>query len=296
MLSAPLALRAENPQAARRVVFSEGLKFCEGTVPYRQMILVSNFGSDELDPLNTNGKGYIMAVETHSDEPQLKTFIPADGNLSGPKGMAVHEGRLFIADVGKVVVYNLRNLKEKPAIVKFPEGDDFVNDIVAVSDLILVSVTNTGRIYAIDASKETDFSRAVPKLAGNVPGANGMAVVGTTLYVASYNPSGTPSAGNVIYYFDLLAPGSDMQKLSDDILPGQYDGIAVSEDGTKLYFSSWAAGEAASKIYTYNLANKEPVQTLDLGIDFGGPADISIKGGCLWIPDLPHSTVYGIPL
>ena len=37
--------------------YDQGLKFCEGTVKYKNALLVSNFGTEKLDPLNTMGKG-----------------------------------------------------------------------------------------------------------------------------------------------------------------------------------------------------------------------------------------------
>jgi len=279
-------------QPSSGMTFTEGLKFCEGTVPYRNMILVSNFGGYELNPMNTAGKGYIMAI----DGDKAHNFIPSDGLLSAPKGMCIHGNRLFIADVNKVVVYNLRSLKEKPITIQFPEGDDFVNDIVAVSDIILVSVTNTGRLYGIDASNPERLAETRPQFMGNVPGANGMVVNGNMLYIASYNPSGTPTQQNIIYAYDLSSPNGEIVPLSEDVQPGQYDGIAISEDLQTLYFTSWAAGDTPSTVYVYDIAKKQPIKTINFGIPFNGPADISIKGGYLWVPDLPESKVYRIPL
>ena len=41
-------------------VISEGLRFCESTYPYNGGLLIANFGTQELNPLNNEGQGYIM--------------------------------------------------------------------------------------------------------------------------------------------------------------------------------------------------------------------------------------------
>lgn len=40
-------------------IIRQDLRFCESTYPYDGGILVANFGSGQLDPLNAEGKGYI---------------------------------------------------------------------------------------------------------------------------------------------------------------------------------------------------------------------------------------------
>lgn len=277
-----------------RFVYEDGLRFCEGTTTYRNTLLVSNFGGKQLNPLNQDGMGYIVAI---SNDDKQKVFIPADGNLSAPKGMKVVGNYLYIADVNKVVVYNLKELKQKPQIVKFPADDLFVNDIESLGDMILVSVTNTGRLYGIDATNPKIVSTQTPQLIGNVPGANGLVVADNMIYIASYAPDEKPVAQNVIYAYDMYAKQNSMKKLISNLAPGQYDGIVLSPDGKSLIFSSWGDGkETKPAIYVYNLDGKSAARRLELGIDFKGPADMSIKGEYLYVPDLPASKVYRFPL
>lgn len=290
ILSAISIFLLSSVSAQQISTFAEGLKFCEGTVPYKNMMLVSNFGIDTCDPLNQQGKGYIMAVE---EDGTMRTFIEADGNLNAPKGMAVYDGHLFVADVGKVVVYNLRKTNEKPQVITFPAEDLFVNDIVAVGSIIIVSVTHTGKMYAIDASHIEALHGCKAQLLGEVPGANGMAVYDDKLYIASYNPNETPSAENVIYVADISNPSKELQKVIAELPAGQYDGIAVSQDGSRLFFSSWKTdAEEQPMIYSYDLVNKGAVRKMDYGVQFKSPADISIKDGFLWVPDLLNSKLY----
>lgn len=275
--------------AQSTIVFDQGLRFCEGSVPYKNMVLISNFGSSELDPLNAEGQGYIAAIEGD----QINTIIPAAGFLNAPKGMAVYANHLFVADVRRVVVFNLKKPKQKPRYVELGADDLFANDVAVLGDLILVSVTNTGRIYAIDATDVEHLGQA--NKIGKVEGANGMVVNGTKLYVASYDPGEKPSAVNVLYVYDLSTPKVPFKPLIKDLVPGQYDGMALSKDGERLYFSSWT-GSNGPAVYSYALSGKEPVRTLDFGVKFIGPADISVVGNVIYIPDLPASKVYRFTL
>lgn len=271
--------------------YTNGLRFCESTLPYKDMMLVANFGVEELDPLNTQGKGYISAIDNRG---QITTFIENDGNLSAPKGMAVLGGRLFVADVNKVVVYNLRKTSEKPQIIQFPDGELFVNDIITIGENVVVSVTNTGHIFCFNASEINNLTQAKLTLFADLPGANGLALHDTKMYVASYNPSGEPASENVIYVADLMADKTEFKPLIADLVPGQFDGIAVSNSGKQIYFTSWTSTDGTGAVYRYNLDNDSArSERLSIGNTLVGPADISIdKLGNLWIPDLPNSTVY----
>lgn len=274
-------------------MYTAGLKFCEGSVAYQNKILISNFGTDTLNPLNNEGKGYIIAIENG----KVKPFIKADGFMCAPKGMTIVGRHLFVADVQKVLVYDLHKLGQKPVVINFPEGNKFVNDIIAVGDLLIVSVTDSGKLFGIDISNMDIISFAVPTVVGDVPGANGLALFDNLIYVASYNPKETPETENVIYVANIFNPNAPLRKLITDLPAGQYDGIALNNDGTKIYFSAWSTKENPKPaIYIYNLVNKTAARIVDLGVTFGGPADITVKNGVIWIPDLPNSRVFRFEL
>lgn len=272
--------------------FTGGLRFDEGLAIYKQSVLVSNFGCAEFNPLNTEGKGYITAITGNEN----KMFIAPDGNLSAPKGMAIHQHHLFIADVNKVVVYNLRKLKDRPRVIPFPEGEMFVNDIAVMGDILLVTVTNTGNIFGIDASNIENLGK--PNVIGRVPGANGIIVNAGRIYCASYNPSGTPAEENVIYFADITSSIDQVviKPLIKGLKPGQYDGLALTADGKTLYFSSWTTSQDDGAIYSYALNGETPVRKIDFGVKFSGPADICIFDGMIYIPDLVNSTLYRFSL
>ena len=225
-----------------------------------------------------------------------RVLFPASGVLSAPKGMAVKDNCLFIADVGCVVVYNMKRSELAPVKIPFPEGEVFVNDIEALGDFLLVSVTNTGHLFSLDVKNCDEIwtaQKPKPKKVADIPGANGLTEREGKLYVASYDPEGQPGEQNVIYVIDMTVPGTKPVNLIGS-RPGQYDGVAVTPDGSRLYFSNWmnADGKAEVGYVDLSAGKKNRVTILDLGVELQGPADICISDGYLFIPDLPANKLY----
>lgn len=266
------------PRDFPATAITQNLKFCEGSVAYDSSLLISNFGTSELDPLNTQGKGYVAKLTSND----IQVFIPADGNLSAPKGMAISGDYIYIADVGKVVIYNLGDLSQAPQTVVFPEGNLFVNDIVVLDNYAYISVTNTGKLFRLDIS--TPSATDVSKLSEytDIVGANGLLLSGSTMYVASYPADGKTTADNVIYVINNLADPIATPLIS---VQGQYDGLAIKDD--KLFFSNWM-GPAIGYV---DLKDKT-VHAMSLtGVSLTGPADITYLNGKLYIPNLPSGEV-----
>ncbi|WP_455592803.1 YncE family protein [Bacteroides sp.] len=268
------------------VVVNDGLRFCESTYPYQGGVLIANFGTEQLNPLNTEGKGYIMQYK----DGKTSMLIPADGNLSAPKGMYLKGEHLFICDVNKVVVYNLNDLKAAPQTIRFPEDDLFINDLVASGDTLYASVTNTGRIYSIGISNLTTLNNIVPVKWTDIAGPNGLLLDDKVMYVASYPADGNTTEANVIYRI------TDWNNPVPEVfvnIPGQYDGIALSADKKTMYVTNWSpAGISAIDMQTRQFV---PL-TINLKEPLVGAADITVTGDMMYIPDLPNSRVIVLPL
>ncbi|OUQ54047.1 hypothetical protein B5E60_03790 [Alistipes sp. An116] len=260
-------------------IFNEGLRYCESTYSYEGGILIANFGSTQLDPLNTEGKGYIVRYKDGASE----VLIPADGNLSGPRGMYLRDGRLFICDVNKIVVYNLSNREEAPRVIALPEGEAFVNDLAAEGNSLYASVTNTGHIFRLDITDPAQPGE--PELWLEIAGPNGLVIRDGAMYVACYSPDGQARSEHVIYRIaDLQNPVAEPFVT----VPGQYDGIAFSGDGKSLYVTNWApAGISRIDMQTREIT---PVE-LPLEQPLIGPADMTVAEGKIYVPDLPNSRV-----
>ncbi len=259
---------------------NDGIRYCESTYPYQDGLLIANFGTEELNPLNSEGKGYIVFYK----EGKSEVMLPADGNLSAPKGMFVRNNYLYVCDVNKIVVYNLSDKMQKPQVLRLPEGNLFVNDLAADShNHLYASVTNTDKIFRIDISNPAQPSQPQEWL--NISGPNGLLIHDDILYVASYPADGVTKAENVIYRVENLENPS-VQKLTQTT--GQYDGIALAADGKSLYVTNWTPAQ----ISRINLSDGSlsPL-CVHLPENLIGPADMTVKDGWMYIPDLPNSRV-----
>lgn len=280
-MAAALLLTAcgTTPEKPEITILADGLRFCESTYPYDGGLLVANFGSSQLDPLNSEGKGYVVFYKDGASE----VLIPADGNLSGARGMYVRGSHLFICDVNKIVVYNLAAKEEAPQVIALPEGEAFVNDLAADGDTLYASVTNTGHIFRLDIADPAHVG--APELWLSIPGPNGLVIRDGAMYVATYSPDGEAKSDNVIYRIgDLSNPVAEPFVN----VPGQYDGIAFSGDGKWLYVTNWTpAGVSRIDLQTREIT---PVE-LTLEQPLAGPADMTVADGMVYVPDLPNSRV-----
>ena len=210
-------------------VLARNLQICYSVCPYQDGLLISNWGTDSINPLNQEGKGYIAFHK----EGVTSILIPADGTLSAPKGMAVKDDYLFVADVNKVVVYNLNETSGQPQVIPFPEGNDFVSDVAIVGNVLLAAVTNTSSIYALDISNLAHIDVGSLAVYAVVPGATSLCVSDYHLFIGSSTTYGEPTEFNVIYMIDDLS-NPVPQAITHRI--GQYQDLALTPDGESLYF------------------------------------------------------------
>ena len=210
-------------------VLTRNLQICNSVCPYQDGLLITNWGTDSIDPLNREGKGYIAFHK----EGVTSILIPADGTLSAPKGMAVKDDYLFVADVNKVVVYNLNETSDQPQVISFPEGNDFVSDVAIVGNVLLAAVTNTSSIYALDISNLAHIDVGSLAVYAVVPGATSLCVSDYHLFIGSSTTYGEPTEFNVIYMIDDLS-NPVAQPITHRI--GQYQDLALTPDGESLYF------------------------------------------------------------
>lgn len=279
ILTLSLALLSATAFSQSVKIENEEIRFCESTYPYNNGILVANFGTETLNPLNTEGKGYILFVKDGKSE----VVVPADGNLSAPKGMFLRDGYLYICDVNKIVVYNISKKGTKPVTIQFPEGNLFVNDLVADKNYLYASVTNTDKIFRIDISNPAAPGK--PHEWATVAGPNGLLMVDGEMYVASYPADGVTKDVNVVYRIKNLSNPSPEKFIE---VSGQYDGIALSKDRKSIYLTNWTPAQ----ISRLNLSDKSLVPLkINLQEPLIGPADITVANGKIYIPDLPNSRV-----
>lgn len=64
-------------------VAHEGIRFSESVCPYEGGLLISNFGSEAIEPRGDENKGYIL----YRKDGNTKVLVLADGTLHKPTGI-----------------------------------------------------------------------------------------------------------------------------------------------------------------------------------------------------------------
>lgn len=263
---------------------TNNLRFCESVLPYQDGLLIANYGSETSEPLNNEGKGYIAFHKNGV----TNIFIPADGTLSAPKGMAVKDDFLFVADVNKVVVYDLKNPSARPQLIPFPGDNLLVSDVEIIGNVLLTSVTNTGTVFALDISNLAQLDVGSLAVYAIVPGANALLVSDYHLFIGSSTVDDLPTEANVIYMIDDVT-NPVVQRLTHR--SGKYEGLALSADRSSLYFIDKSQNLLGKFIFT-----KGEIEILPTKMTFDSPSHLDWYNGKLCITDFAASKVWMLSL
>ena len=177
----------------------------------RDVIYVANIDGN---PSEKDGNGFIAILNNDGSEKNLK-WITA---LNAPKGMAIFEGKLFVADIDQLVVIDI----EKGKITAKYDAPDavFLNDVTAcMNGMIFVSDTRTAKIHVLFENKFTVWTEGSP-----LETPNGLMAEKGKLLVGDKN----------IYEFDIKTKKSTL--LIKDA--GGVDGLEKNKDGD-FVFSNW---------------------------------------------------------
>lgn len=264
----PTPAPAEPVAAAPTAVWkTEGFATPESVLVHGDTLFVSNIQGA---PLDKDDNGFISKLDADGKITELRWISgeSPDHELNAPKGMGIHGGVLYVADIDHVRAFSL----ETGAKVAdyFIEGATFLNDIHVFRDDIFVSDTGVG----------ADFKPAgTPAIWTMNPAAKG----GTWLKVeipAVGLPNGVFCLDNSVLYFNGFddtkaihvfdrAYHTMMSKI--DVPAGGLDGLFVHKgaDGTLDFFvSSWETGT----VYRGN-AN---VGFKAIATGLKGPADFAV--------------------
>lgn len=120
----------------------------------RSIMYVSNINGD---PSEKNGTGFISILNSDGDAKDLHWVQ----NLNAPKGMALHDGKLYVSDIDQLVEIDIEN-GEITNKYDAP-GAVFLNDVAASDDgVVFVSDTRTAKIHALKDGKLTEWMSGKP--------------------------------------------------------------------------------------------------------------------------------------
>ncbi|WP_437840404.1 SMP-30/gluconolactonase/LRE family protein [Sorangium sp. So ce1153] len=230
----------------------------------RDVYLVSNIVGS---PVDKDDNGFISRVSPDGDVLDLKWIDGASEGvtLSAPKGMAIAGGKLYVADIDAIRVFDAGD-GAPIASIEVP-GASLLNDIAALPDGSLVvsdtgvtvadgAITPTGTDALVAIGPGGEISRLVADPA--LPHPNGVAGADGEIWVAYLGAARVDARG---------ASGEQRRELS---LPaGSLDGIVRLDDG-RLLVSSWDA----SAIFEVDPRGEGAPRVSTLASDLPSPADL----------------------
>jgi DNA-binding beta-propeller fold protein YncE len=223
---------------------------------------VSNVG-EKLNPTAEDGDGYISLVDTKGNIIEQKYF---DIPLNAPKGMAIDNNILYVADINRVVGLDVKTRQKIFEVSLKDQNVSFLNDIaIDKNGILYVSATDTGEIYQINPRLTADEAPASRLPIKKIPGPNGLVYDAQThsLWIASFG-SGNAQKGEL---GKLDVASLHYEKVTD--VSGMLDGIAIKDNNTVLV-SDWVAFDNSGRIIEIDLATG--TQKV-LANQIGGPAD-----------------------
>ncbi len=274
-------------QAASETRVVSGFSHPESVLIDGNRRFVSNVGA-KLDPLSHDGDGFISELDADGRIVALHAFPSDGGKLDAPKGMAVLGGTLFVADIDRVVGFDLTTRRQVFEAKVPAGGPTLLNDVAATQDALVVSDTLRGTVWRVDV-----HSGAFAMIADGIPGANGVV---------------WDAAGKRILVVGLGAKfdGGDLFEIPDGgtarrIAKGPHgilDGLALLPDG-RMVISDWRSIDPPEAgAVTLHAADGTKTKTLDFGREIRGPADFAVDAvkGEIWIPAMVDETVVIAPL
>lgn len=251
-----------------------GFSMPESIASNGQRFFVSSQGQDFI---NKDGDGFISEISADGSILQQK-FLPMEGVLHAPKGMTIVKNVLFVADLDKVVGFNIDSRKTVFELVV--DGAKLLNDICRLENgFIAVTETVSGNIYKIDIRRKSF------EIMGNIPTVNGVAYNPKTKQLVVCSNGKRYGEGSVY----LKSGNADFQVLPN-IANGFFDGIAWI-DNDHILLSDWVTFpvNGTGKLWMYDLKNQQAT----FHISEESIADIfyDTKTSKIYMPQMLHNRV-----
>lgn len=251
----------------------------ESVISDGKFLYVTNIGK-ALEPQAKDGDGFIskLSLDGKVIDPAFVT------KLNAPKGTAIIRGMLYVADIDRVIGFELATGRKLAEINLIAAGTQFVNDLTVKDDFSLfASCTDVGKIV------EVNIRTGQVQMIANVKGANGITYDKATnsLYTCSFDFQNMQGGElGVITWKDY---NPSYAKLGD--LRGAFDGLALLDDHT-LVVSDWGAMDhPAGFVEKVDLKTKQATK-LDWPV-INGPADFYLNASerKMYIPALVEGKI-----
>lgn len=246
---------------------------------------------DKMTPNDKDGDGFIATVNARGKIISPDAFPSV--TLNAPKGTAIEDDVLYVADVDRIVGINLRNGTVAQVIDFSKEGTKYLNDLAESDGWLYVSATDINKIFRVNLC-DGSYEEVVTAEPLNAP--NGLDIEDGTLYVAEFATDANGNPAGKIKALPIRGNGPRPVTVIYDV-PGLYDGIIVCEEEDLfdnetdyLYFSDWTANGQPGVVKKLNLRTREVENATR--IPANGPADFIIEDDEIWLPAMLDRKVH----
>jgi sugar lactone lactonase YvrE len=263
-----------NAQTLKKVWETTGLENPESVIfdAKRSLYYVSNVVGS---PVDKDGNGYITQLDENGKIVKQKWIT----GFNAPKGLGIHNGKLYVADIDQVVMIDIASAKIEKSLPA--EGATFLNDIVVASngDVYISDTFGGNSIYRIQNGKIEIWLKD-PKL--DFP--NGLLLKGNDIYVASWGVVTNQETFATDVKGKILKASLNDKKITDvttSFING--DGLVPFKNG--FIATDWNAGKV------FFIDNKGA--TTEIGSYNQGTADIEFvtNKNLLLIPQMSEGKV-----
>ena len=256
----------------------EGFEAPESILKSGNKLFVSNIGGAQFNPMAKDSNGFISVLSADGQVLQKKF---QKGILNGPKGLAVIANTVYVADIDRVVGFNMTT-GDQVFELTIPEAT-FLNDLCSAdNNMLVVSESRKNKVYLINTSSKS-YS-----FIGSIIGANGVTYKPSTHQLFACG-MGSQSAGpGKLYVKDLSNKDTLFTELPGSPT-GVFDGLELV-DNDHLIVSDWISFSSdKGRLVVYDLRNhSNTVYSVN-----AGPADIYYDkaSGTVYIPHLIKNQV-----
>ncbi|MBL0700189.1 MAG: hypothetical protein JJV92_04845 [Desulfosarcina sp.] len=256
--------------------------------PKDNVLYVSQFGSI-LNPTLKDGKGTISKVSLKGTIIEDNIFAASGYTLNKPKGIWIKNGKLWVADIDLVWIFDLKTLQGRK--IDLP-GAIFANDLTVIDNNLFISDSSGKKIYRVQPAdfSEQNIKPRVSLFANDLffgpnglcPGQDGSLFAvgfdmnGSDQGLYSFNKNGTPKT----HVAKTHIPKTHIKDL------GMLDGLVQLKTGCFL-ITDWKSKTLLKYSQVSGIKN--------LAGGFEGPADFCIinEGDKLLVavPDLVKSEI-----
>lgn len=175
LLGSLVVISTANAQPSlEKIWLTEGLSVPESALVYRNgktnVLLVSQIDGD---PSAMDGKGGIAKVNLNGEVENLNWVT----GLNAPKGMAIFDGKLYVADINELVIINIKSAEVETKVAV--PGAQFLNDVaVDLKGTVYISDTRTHKVHRYENGVLDDYLVKVEN-------ANGLKAITSNLIVGA---------------------------------------------------------------------------------------------------------------